>query len=173
MMGTTPELAALPHDAEAPLEMGLEVDPRDRKAMSPLRIQIAFTAFVALIIAALTALVFGFVSHIFTTLTPSIRSDLERKALRGSAEIAHAADLSIAVRDKEQILRGLRGYEQEADVLAIVATDAEEHVIFQHGSSPDAVALLLSGAPDVLRVGAGYVSAWTPSTIEGLSLIHI
>lgn len=85
MMVMTPELSALPHGAEAPLEMGLEVDPRDRKAMSALRIQVAFTAFVALIIAALTALVFGFVSHIFATLTPSIRSDLERKALRGSA----------------------------------------------------------------------------------------
>jgi signal transduction histidine kinase/CheY-like chemotaxis protein/HPt (histidine-containing phosphotransfer) domain-containing protein len=166
-MLTTPELSTLTPDAEAPLEMGLEVDPRDRKAMSGLRIQIAFTAFVALIIATLTALVFGFVSHIFATLTPSIRSDLERKALRGSAEIAHAADLGIAVRDREQILRSLRGYEQEADVLAIVATDADEQVIFQHGKTPGALRQLLSGVPDALRVGSDYVSAWTPSTIEG------
>jgi len=164
----TPELAAAPPGGDAPLAADLVVNPRDRRAMSGLRIQIAFTAFVALIIAALTALVFGLVSHIFATLTPSIRADLESKALRGSDEIAHAADLGIAVRDTEQILKSLRGYEQEADVLAIVATDPDDHIIYQHGRAPDAVAQLLSGMPHLLRTGRDHVSAWTPSVIEGM-----
>ena len=166
-MVTTAEVYPPPGSGDMPLEVGLEVDSRDRKAMSGLRIQIAFTAFIALIIASLTALVFGLVSHIFASLTPSIRADLEHKALRGSAEIAHAADLSIAVRDPEQILNSLRGYEREADVLSIVATDADGQVLFQHGSPPDAPPSLLSGGPDVLHAGRDYVSAWSPSIIEG------
>ena len=50
---------------------------------------------------------------------------------------------------------------------AIVATDVQEHIIFQHGSAPAAVEQLLSGTPDALQVGGDYVSAWTPSIIEG------
>ncbi|HEY8946353.1 MAG TPA: hypothetical protein VIM73_19010, partial [Polyangiaceae bacterium] len=60
--------------------------------LSGFRIKAAFTVFTVAIIAALTTLIFGLVSHIFARLTPSIQADLEWKARRGAVELAGTAD---------------------------------------------------------------------------------
>jgi signal transduction histidine kinase/DNA-binding response OmpR family regulator/HPt (histidine-containing phosphotransfer) domain-containing protein len=146
---------------------GLRIDPGERKLMSGLRIQVAFMIFTGLVLTALTALVFVYVSRIFAELTPSIRLDLENKALRGAADIADSSDVGLVIRDSAQVQKAFHGYERDADVLAIVATDADGVLITAHGQSPVPVEQLFSGAPDLLSVTPQYFSAWSESIIEG------
>src|SRR3954469_12532547 len=105
-------------NSEGQLELGLQalpVDPVDRKLMSGLRIQVAFMVFTGLVVAVLTMLAFVFISRIFAQLTPSIRADLENKALRGSRQIALSADLGIVIKNRSQIQQQLGGYDQDHD----------------------------------------------------------
>jgi signal transduction histidine kinase/DNA-binding response OmpR family regulator/HPt (histidine-containing phosphotransfer) domain-containing protein len=145
----------------------LRIDPGERKLMSGARIQVAFMVFTGLVVIGLTALVFSFVSRIFEELTPSIRADLANKAVRGSAEIALAADVGIVIQDAKQIEKSFSGYQNDPDVLAIVVADAEGHVLTVHGHSPLQAAELFAGAAGELRAPPGLFSAWTPSLIEG------
>jgi signal transduction histidine kinase/DNA-binding response OmpR family regulator len=164
------------HDGQLELRLqALPVDPVDRKVMSGLRIQVAFMLFTGLVIALLTTLAFIFVSRIFVQLTPSIRADLENKAVRGSREIALSADLGIVIKDRTQIEQQLGGYDKDHDVLAVVVTDAQGNVIADFGTNPVPITELFSGSPGQLRVGPqqqtggapGWFSAWTWSVIEG------
>jgi signal transduction histidine kinase/CheY-like chemotaxis protein/HPt (histidine-containing phosphotransfer) domain-containing protein len=165
-------------NSEGQLELGLQalpVDPVDRKLMSGLRIQVAFMLFTALVVAVLTTLAFVFISRIFNQLTPSIRADLENKAVRGSREIALSADLGIVIKDRAQIEQQLGGYDRDSDVLSVIVTDAEGSVIAEFGKSPIATGELFSGSSGELHRGppAGpkgapsWFSAWTWSVIEG------
>ena len=153
----------------------LPVNPADRKLMSGLRIQVAFVVFTGLVVLVLTTLAFVFISRIFEQLTPSIRLDLENKAVRGSRQIALSADRGIVIKDRQQIEQQLDGYDHDRDVLAIVLTDAEGAVIAQFGQSPLTPAELLSGSAGELHTASAeqangtprWFSAWTWSVIEG------
>ena len=158
---------AIPDEVSNPAGPVLDIDPADRKLMNGLRIQVAFMAFTAVVITALTGLVFAFVSHIFTELTPSIRADLENKALRGSAEIAMAADVGIVVRDRSQIESRLGGYEVDRDVVAIVVVDTEGTPVFSRGESPLSSDKLFGGRAQTLQRHPDFFAAWTESVIEG------
>jgi signal transduction histidine kinase/CheY-like chemotaxis protein/HPt (histidine-containing phosphotransfer) domain-containing protein len=138
--------------------------------MSGLRIQVAFMIFTVLVVTALTGLVFLFVSRIFAELTPSIRSDLANKAVRGSAEIALSADVGIVIRDPAQIAKSWAGYENDPDVVAIIVTDPAGEVLATHQHSPDPIPELFSGAAGELHVTPDRFSAWTESVIEGTSV---
>src|SRR5262245_23467312 len=131
---------------------GLHTDPVDRKLMSGLRIQVAFMVFTVLVVTALTGLVFLFVSRIFAGLTPSIRSDLANKALRGSAEIALSADVGIVIRDPAQIAKSWTGYEHDPDVVAIIVTDPEGVVLATHRHDGAPIQDLFSGAAGELHM---------------------
>ncbi len=165
-------------NSEGQLELGLQalpVDPVDRKLMSGLRIQVAFMLFTALVVVVLTTLAFVFISRIFNQLTPSIRADLENKAVRGSREIALSADLGIVIKDRAQIEQQLGGYDHDSDVLAVIVTDAEGNVIAEFGKSPLPTQELFEGSSGQLQRGPtvdpkgppAWFSAWTWSVIEG------
>jgi signal transduction histidine kinase/DNA-binding response OmpR family regulator/HPt (histidine-containing phosphotransfer) domain-containing protein len=149
---------------------GLHTDPVDRKLMSGLRIQVAFMIFTVLVVTALTGLVFLFVSKIFAELTPSIRSDLSNKALRGSAEIALSADVGIVIRDAAQIAKSWTGYEHDPDVIAIVVTDTAGEVLATHLHGPEPIPELFSGAAGELHIAPDRFSAWSESIIEGTTV---
>jgi two-component system sensor histidine kinase/response regulator len=153
----------------------LPVDPVDRKLMSGLRIQVAFMVFTGLVVAVLTMLAFVFISRIFAQLTPSIRADLENKALRGSRQIALSADLGIVIKNRSQIEQQLDRYDRDQDVLAIVVTDAEGSPIAEFGKNPLSTAELFGGSAGELHPSAvdeanglpHWLSAWTWSVTEG------
>jgi two-component system, sensor histidine kinase and response regulator len=145
----------------------LQVEPVDHKLMSGLRMQVAFMIFTGLVVCILTGLAFLFISRIFNQLTPSIRADLENKALRGSREIALSADLGIVLKDRTQIQEQLGGYERDQDVLSILVTDADGGVIADFGKSPLPRPELFAVAAGELHRLPGSFSAWTPSLIEG------
>jgi two-component system sensor histidine kinase/response regulator len=149
------------------LTAALPVDPVDRKLMSGLRIQVAFMIFTGIVVVVLTGLAFWFVSRIFAELTPSIRSDLENKAVRGSREIAMAADLGIVIKDRKQIESQLGGYDRDSDVQSIMVVDADGALIADFGQSQVSRQELFSSAAGELRRTPGALSAWSSSTIEG------
>jgi two-component system sensor histidine kinase/response regulator len=164
------------HSARGPARVSaaprarLRIDPGERKLMSGARIQAAFMGFTGLVVIALTALVFSFVSRIFDELTPSIRADLANKAVRGSAEIALAADVGIVVQDPARIADGFSGYQDDSDVLAIVVTDPAGNVLTVHGQSPLPMAELFAGPAGALKTSPGLFSAWRESFIEAQSV---
>ena len=74
----------------------------DTAIPSGLRIKVAFTVFTVGLIVCVSALSYFLVLRIFAELSPSIRTDLAWKALRGSAELAHATELGIIVADETE-----------------------------------------------------------------------
>jgi two-component system, sensor histidine kinase and response regulator len=153
--------------SDAPSSHPLPIDAGDRRLLSGRRIQIGFMVFTALVVSALTGLVFMFVSRIFDELTPSIRFDLANKAIRGASEIALSADVGIVLRDASQIAKGFEGYGADPDVVAIVVVDNGGAVLVQHGRAPEPIERLFSGAPGTLRQSPSSFSAWSESLLEG------
>ena len=96
-------------------------------------------------LAALLALVFMLVSHIFDRLTPAIQSDLEWKAQRGAAELTRGAEIGIALRDVEIVNRALHPYRADPDILSVVVTDANGAVIVAQGTVSEPIPTLFSG----------------------------
>ena len=140
------------------------VDPR---LLSSGRLTRALTAFLVLLLLALSSLMFGLVSSIFSRLTPSIRQDLEWKTVRGAYELARQVDLGLALQDEGMILKALGDFRSASDVLAIVVTDPAGKTLAKHGTTPESIPELFSGPPATLRTSdSGALVAWAPSLIE-------
>ncbi len=144
----------------------------DSQIPSSGHIQFAFMVFTALVVMALTALVFGMVSHIFASLTPSIEADLERKATRGSAELARVTDVGLALGDREQIEKELTGYIDDPDVLAIVATDAKGKLLGAFGERDFTKDAFSAPAGAISRREDAFV-AWATAEIEEVAIGRI
>jgi signal transduction histidine kinase/DNA-binding response OmpR family regulator len=143
-------------------------DTRERRRiLSTFRLKVALTVFLVGIVGALVALVIGLVSHVFDELSPAIRADLESKARRGAAELVQAGEYSMVLRDEAQLTRLARSYASDPDVMAIVMVDDQDRVLSTVGVVPEARARLFSGQGGSLRTGAGFLSSFAESTIEG------
>ncbi len=143
-------------------------DPNELpRVASGFRLTLAFTIFVAALLASLLALVFVLVSHIFDKLTPTIRSDLEWKTRRGAAELAQSAEYGIALRDPEIIGRSLRPYESDSDVQSVVIVDPAGKLIVLRGRPPVPISAMFAGAPLDLRFSNECYLSWAESVIEG------
>jgi signal transduction histidine kinase/CheY-like chemotaxis protein/HPt (histidine-containing phosphotransfer) domain-containing protein len=137
------------------------------RVASGFRLTVAFTVFVAALLASLLALVFVLVSHIFDELTPTIRSDLEWKTRRGAAELVRSAEYGIALRDAEIIGRSLQPYESDSDVQSVVIVDPSGKPIVTRGRPPLPIAAMFEGPPLELRFSSGCYVSWAESVIEG------
>ena len=153
--------------AERIFDVPLLSSQEQRRIVSTLRFQVTFTLFVVTMLAALLALVFMLVSHIFDRLTPAIRSDLEWKAQHGAAELARGAEIGMALRDVEIVNRSLRPYRVDPDILSVVVTDANGSVIVAHGSVSEPLPTLFSGPQRALRSAGDHYVSWAEAEIEG------
>jgi signal transduction histidine kinase/CheY-like chemotaxis protein/HPt (histidine-containing phosphotransfer) domain-containing protein len=138
-----------------------------KKVLSGLRIKVAFMLFVSALLVGLCGMIFALVSHIFATLTPAIRADLEWKAERGAAELAHSAEYGLVLADEHEIARAFGGYERDPDILAIVATDATGKVLATHGQVPANIAALFRQTAPGVRQLEGSFAASREALIEG------
>ena len=111
-------------------------DRQIRKALSSLRLKVAFMLFVSALLMSLCGLIFSLVSQIFGALTPAIQADLEWKAERGVAELAQSAQYGLVRADERELRSAFRGYDLDADFLAIVATDKTGKLLAQSGKLP-------------------------------------
>jgi signal transduction histidine kinase/CheY-like chemotaxis protein len=153
--------------AERVIEAALLSSQEQGRIVSTLRLQVTFTLFVVTMLAALLALVFMLVSHIFDRLTPAIRSDLEWKAQHGAAELARGAEIGMALRDVEIVNRSLRPYRADPDILSVVVTDANGSLIVAHGKVSEPLPTLFSGPQRALRSAGDHYVSWAEAEIEG------
>ncbi len=114
-------------------EQVLGAERQTKKILSSLRLKVAFMLFVSALLIGLCGMIFALVSHIFSALTPAIRTDLEWKAERGASELAQSAEYGLVLADEREIARAFEGYDKDPDILAIVATDAKGKVLAQRG----------------------------------------
>jgi signal transduction histidine kinase/DNA-binding response OmpR family regulator/HPt (histidine-containing phosphotransfer) domain-containing protein len=151
--------------ARAPAELGIA--STRRHLLSGSRIRVAFTAFTVLVLVLLTGLIFGLVSHIFASLTPSIRADLKWKAERGASELARLTDVGIVLEDRARIDEQFQVYAKDHDILALVAADASGKILSVYGSPIGSASTLLRGRPGQLRQENGWYGAWEEVVVEG------
>ncbi len=138
-----------------------------KKVLSSLRLKVAFMLFVSALLLGLCGMIFALVSHIFGALTPTIRADLQWKAEHGAAELARSAEYGLVLGDETEIKKSFHGYDSDADISAIVATDAKGHVLAQHGTPPSNASLVLSEPkPGVREIGNTFASS-QEALIEG------
>ena len=116
--------------------------------------------------AAFTGVMFTLVRSLSERFGPQVQADLEWRALRGAQELSHTADVGLAVSDAAMVRESFGAYAQSSDVQAIVAVDAQNKVVADHGSVAS-IAPVFAAKPATLVVGDGYVASWAPATIEG------
>ncbi|MCC7382482.1 MAG: response regulator [Deltaproteobacteria bacterium] len=140
----------------------------EQRAASGTRIRFALTATFVAIIGAMSGLNFLLVSDIFDFLTPTLRNDLEWKAVRGAADLRRSAELGVAADDRAAIAAACAGYTQERDVLAVIVRDAGEQVIFRGGRRSEvSAAAIFAGSPETAREDGDMFTSWIPVEIEG------
>jgi two-component system chemotaxis sensor kinase CheA len=123
---------------------------------------------VALVVgsAMFTGVMFTLVQSLSERFGPQVRADLEWRALRGAQDLAHTADLGLAVSDAAMVQESFSAYTTSSDVAAIVAVDAQNKLVATHGTIAS-IASVFAAKPGTLVVGDGYVASWAPATIEG------
>jgi len=138
-----------------------------KRMLSSSRLKLTLTAFIALLLALLCTFVILLVSHIFHWLTPTIRQDLGWKVTQGAADIAEHAELGMLLKDPSLIRPTFARYENDADVQAIVVTDATGAVLAQRGTLPRPLEQFFQSAENQLRVSPDFISTWTRHSVEG------
>lgn len=113
-----------------------------------------------------TGVMFSLVQRLSERFGPQVKADLEWRAERGAQELSKTADLGLAMSDKSMVKDSFGVYATSSDVLAIVAVDAADHVVAQHGTFAG-IALVLAAKPRTLVEGPGYIASWAPAEIEG------
>ncbi len=159
---------AAPEAAAVAAALGTESSRRH--LLSGSRIRVAFTAFTMLVLAILTAMIFGMVSHIFSRLTPSIRADLEWKAERAARELSHSTDVGIFLSDPAQIEKQFQVFAADHDIVALVAADAHGKILSVFGTPPGAATDLFRGHAGQVRAEKGWYGAWREVMIEGAAI---
>jgi two-component system chemotaxis sensor kinase CheA len=111
--------------------------------------------------------VFALVGRIFDNFGPAVQNDLEWKLVRGAQELAHTADLGLALNDAKIVSRAFAEFAGLDDLVAIVAVGSDGGVVASHGSPPESPAQLISGPPAQVRRAPTYLVAWAASVVEG------
>ncbi|MET0343456.1 MAG: response regulator [Polyangiales bacterium] len=140
----------------------------ERKALSSTRINIGFVLFTTTLLLGISGLMFILVSQIFDSLTPSIRRDLESKALRGAALLARETDLGLLTNDREMIAAAARDYASDPDVSEIVAQDASGKIVYHHGQLNIDPEPLFKGKQRSLLKWNGHIAVWADAQIESI-----
>src|SRR5882724_680285 len=144
-----------------------------KKVLSSLRLKVAFMVFVSALLIGLCGMIFALVSHIFSALTPAFRADLEWKAQRGAAELARSAEYGLVLADEHEIRNAFRGYDNDPDILAIVATDKTGRILATRGKVPGDLSQTFERPAGVVDEQAKYFASWADSVIEGSSVGRI
>ena len=132
-----------------------------RKVLSGLRIKIALSAMVVLVILLLAGTIFLLVDDIFESLTPTLRRDLEWKTQRGVAELSKTTELAVVAEEIPAIQFACRHYVSDEDVLAIRVEGNGRRVLFSYGEVPMGKSLW-DAKPDGLVKNIHYYAAWAP-----------
>jgi signal transduction histidine kinase/DNA-binding response OmpR family regulator len=146
----------------------VSVEERAR-ILSAARLKFTLALFIAAILLGLSALMFSGVDRIFSWLTPSIRNDLQHKALHGALELAQSAQLGLVTADVRAVSDAVAEYEHDSDVTGLLVTAEEgSQVLYSksHLEMQAFAALLQREKGRVHDLGQHY-GTWMSSEIEG------
>ncbi|HET8932751.1 MAG TPA: response regulator [Polyangiales bacterium] len=146
----------------------VSVEERAR-ILSAARLKLTLAVFMAAILLGLSALMFSGVDRIFSWLTPSIRNDLQHKALHGALELAQSAQLGLVTADVHAISDAVAEYEHDSDVTGLLVTTQEDAQVLYSKSHMETrmfATLLGRDKGKVHDLGAHY-GTWMTSEIEG------
>jgi signal transduction histidine kinase/CheY-like chemotaxis protein/HPt (histidine-containing phosphotransfer) domain-containing protein len=118
-----------------PATAQLLTSDEQRRVMSSFRLTVKLMVLVGMVVVVMGAMVFVLVDQIFDTLTPSIRRDLEWKALHGVYGLSSRAELGVAANDRSTIAVAAAELIQDPDVVAIHVTN-QHGSLFEHGTAP-------------------------------------
>src|SRR5438552_11367615 len=118
-------------------------------------------------VVCFTGGVFALVGRIFDNFGPAVQNDLAWKTVRGAEELAHNADLGLALDDASIVTRAFGDYAGLDDLVAIVALGSDGRVVATQGTPPESPARLVGGPPGIVRSTPTYLVAWAASVVEG------
>jgi signal transduction histidine kinase/DNA-binding response OmpR family regulator len=128
---------------------------------------VALIALVALIVAALTGLIFVLVSRVFDSLTPASARDLAWKARRGAIELSETAELGLVIGSADEIRRAADDYLRDPEVVNVIAVGIDGQLVFAKGASVDEVRQVMRLPAGAVHELDGRLVSWAPATIEG------
>jgi signal transduction histidine kinase/CheY-like chemotaxis protein len=105
------------------------------RVMSSFRLTVKLMVMVGLVVTVMGAMVFVLVDQIFDTLTPSMRHDLEWKALHGVYELSGRVELGVAANDPGSIAAAASELASDPDVVAIRVMN-EKGPLYDYGKAP-------------------------------------
>jgi signal transduction histidine kinase/DNA-binding response OmpR family regulator len=140
-----------------------------QKVLSGLRIKVALSAMVVLVILLLAGTIFFLVDDIFASLTPTLQRDLAWKTERGVTELSKTTELAVVAEEVAAIKHACRHYVSDEDVLAVRVTGSGGRVLYAHGEVPMGRALW-DVKPESLLKEPSYYAAWAPIAIEGMEV---
>ena len=144
------------------------LSPEERKRiLSTTRLKFTLTLFVVGVLLGLSAMIFSGVGRIFDWLTPSIRADLEHKAVHGALELAQTAQLGMVLSDASVVEGAVSEYVRDPDVVGLAVTSSAEAQLFNKGQFASQIADLYSKQSNRVHDLGNQYGAWVPSVIEG------
>jgi len=150
--------------ADAP-EVTAQIESR-RRLISRVRLKLRLILMSLLIVASLSALSLLIVRSVFSSITPSLRSDLRWKAQRGVAELSHSGDFGVLTGNLQQLQQSSEHYTSDADVLYVRFRGEQAQVLFERGSARG-LPMEEQASEAVAENALAFVS-WAPVVIEGL-----
>lgn len=132
-------------------------------------------ASLALAVVSLTLGVTFLVHSIFENFGPAVNEDLQWKTVRGARAIATAADLGLAVADREMVEASFGDYVKSEDVIAVLAVGEGNQVLGRHGELPAdrPPSAWFEGEPGSLLRTDAYMASWYGADIEGVEVGRI
>ncbi len=114
--------------------IGEVLNPEEQaRVLSSSRLTVKLVAMVFSVVLLLATISVVLVERIFTTITPSIRHDLEWKALHGVIELSNTAALGVIAGDRDAIAQAAAELVDDKDVVAIHVT-SDQGSVFDHGA---------------------------------------
>jgi signal transduction histidine kinase/DNA-binding response OmpR family regulator len=150
--------------AEAP-EVTAQIESR-RRLISRVRLKLRLMLMSLLLVVLLSALSLLIVRSVFSSITPSLASDLRWKAQRGVAELSHSGDFGVLTGNLQQLQQSAEHYTSDADVLYVRFRGEHAQVLFERGSAVG-VPMEARTSEAIAENALAFVS-WAPVVIEGL-----
>jgi signal transduction histidine kinase/DNA-binding response OmpR family regulator len=146
-------------------EVTAQIESR-RRLISRVRLKLRLMLMSVLLVTLLSALSLLIVDSVFSSITPSLRSDLRWKTQRGAAELSRSGDLGVLTGNLQQLQQSAEHYAHDADVLYVRFRGEHGQVLYEQGSARGLP--LEEQTSEAIAENARAFVSWAPVAIEGL-----
>jgi len=122
-------------------------------------------SFVSALLVGLCGMIFALVSHIFGALTPAIRAEPRVESATRRSRARARGRYGLVLADQKELRHAFYGYDNDPDILAIVATTRPGRS-WQRARVPGDLNRTFEHPAGVVDEQAKYFASWTDSVIE-------